>query len=536
MKKSPGGSGSGNKGVAVIDGARPSCVTCGGFLKSNGTKRWKCTDCGDEFVKNSDRGALAKSAVNKFEASYGFDLDRAAEHARRCEAGQRLLVTSAQNNSDPFDPMYESLRHAATFYNCPLAIMPSHYRNISTWSQEDEKWFAPKLQNHLVHTDLTFGNVILRPDARIRPTTLNPLAGKQGHSGRHWMVFGHPQLARQPIATIGAAMPKVMFTTGSVTLPNYSLTDPGYKAEFHHCQAALILEKYEGVVYVRQLSADHKGHIHDLDVRFTPNGYTTGHKVEALSFGDSHVKFNVLGDETFGKGGLVDLLKPKWLIHNDVMDGFAGSHHHDKEPVLQFMKHHKVDNDYRAEVEQAIDFLNKTTPSYSTCVLVPSNHHDHLDQFLARANANTDHTNSLFISEMQAATRKAALAGERHDAFYLYAKDRLTGKTKWLDRNTSFKIDDVELSQHGDKGANGSRGSPMGFAKLPDKMTTAHIHQAIIHLGVFTVGKSTDRLGYENGPSSHSISHVVQYKGGKRATLDLMNGRYYAPRPRKRRR
>lgn len=529
--KQNGGSGRGNKGVTVVHHDRPPCPECGGFMTSKGI-RWKCTDCEYNPRKSSIENTVKQKSINKFEASYGFDLALAEQHARECEKYDRLIVTSAQNNSQVFDLMWSSLKQASAFYKCPIAVMPSHYRNDTTWSEGDEKEFPVKILPYLIHTDLIFGNYIIRPDARIRPTTLNPLSGKMAHGGHQNVVFSHPQVAREPVPTLGDGMPKLLFTTGSVTLPNYTTSDIGYKAEFHHCACALILEKHEGAVYVRQLASDDKGHIHDLDVRFTPNGFTGGHRAKVLTTGDEHVKFNAVEKETYGKNGLLDLLKPEYIVRHDILDGYAGSHHHEKNPMIQFIKHHKGDNDYRAEVEQAIDFINRTTPKYATTLIVPSNHHDHLTQFLNRADANKDHVNALFILEMQAKMREAALKGENYDPFYLYAKDKMKVKAKWLDRNTPHLIDGIEQGQHGDVGANGSRGSARGMAKTPDRMTIGHSHSARICQGVYQAGTSAGRMEYERGLSDHSISHVVQYKGGKRAILDFINGRFYAPRPR----
>ena len=197
---------------------------------------------------------------------------------------------------------------------------------------------------------------------------------------------------------------------------------------------------------------------------------------------------------------------------------------------MQFIKHHEGTNDYRKEVERCIDFINRTTPKNAINLIVPSNHTDHLTQFLNRVDANKDHTNSLFILEMQTLMREAALKGENYDPFYLYAKDKLKCKFEFLSRNEPYYIHDIDHSQHGDVGTNGSRGSARGLAKSPDKMTIGHSHGARIFQGVYQVGTSTGKLEYERGLSDHSNTHCIQYYGGKRTLIDIYNGRYCAPR------
>ena len=202
------------------------------------------------------------------------------------------------------------------------------------------------------------------------------------------------------MATPGDSFPKLMLTTGSLTLPNYTVSDAGEKGKWHHYLAAVILEKFKDKVFVRQVACDDKGHFYDLDKRFTPNGVTEGHSIEALVTGDEHVKFNTVEQATYGKRGIATKLKPKYIVRHDILDGYAGSHHHLKDPMIQFLKHHSGDNDYRAELEQCIDFINRTTPQGSETLIVPSNHHDHLAQFLQKASVNEDHTNAIFIAEI----------------------------------------------------------------------------------------------------------------------------------------
>lgn len=522
MTKSPGGSGRGNKGHCVVQGDRPDCHECGGFMKSNG-KDWQCTECGA-----SVRKVKHDQSIKDFNESLGFDPDLAEKHAKKCGRAKRLIITSAQNNSQTDIKFFKALKNAASYYKCPLAIIPSHYRNVTLWKKGDKKEYDEILKPYIVKGEIQFNNLKIKSDVRVQPTTVNPLGGKQSHGGGDHILFGHPQLAREPVATPGDSFPKLMLTTGSVTLPNYTVSDAGEKGKWHHCLAAVILEKFKDKVFVRQVACDDKGHFYDLDKRFTPNGVTEGHSIEALVTGDEHVKFNTVEQATYGKRGIATKLKPKYIVRHDILDGYAGSHHHLKDPMIQFVKHHSGDNDYRAELEQCIAFINRTTPQGSETLIVPSNHHDHLAQFLQKANVNTDHTNAIFIAEMQKAMREAALAGESYDPFYLYAKDRLTCKYRFLDRNEPFYIYDVDVSQHGDVGTNGSRGSARGLAKTPDKMTIGHSHGARIFQGVYQVGVSTGRLEYERGLSDHSNTHCLHYKNGKRTLIDIIDGRYHA--------
>lgn len=523
-----GGSGRGNKGYSIIqDENRPDCPACGGFMKSNVTK-WRCTD------KQCDK-SISKRIATMFNQqlkevfNWGFDTEKATLHARRCETGKRLIVTSAQNNTDVNANFLKSLKQAAKYYKCEIAAIPIHYKNITAYASHDdyEKEWAKEIRPYLLHTDVHFGNHLIRSDVRINATTLNPLSGKQAHGGDKSVIFGHTQVALEPVATPADHLPKRLFTTGAVTLPNYTVTDAGEKAKFHHTHGALILEKVNGTVFVRQLNCDESGTFYDLDKKFTPRGTTEGNTILSLVTGDEHSIWNIVENETYkNKNSIVKTLKPSYIIRHDVLDGYAGSHHHLKDPMIQFKKFHEGTDDYRAEVQHAIDFINRTTPGYSTTLLVPSNHHDHLKKYLDSADANKDHRNAMFILEMNKLMREAALNGDNYDPFMIYAKPRLKCKFEFLSRNEAALIGGVDVSQHGDVGANGSRGSARGLAKSTYKMTIGHSHSARICQGVFQVGSSTGRLEYERGLSDHSTTHVLQYKNGKRTIVDIINRKW----------
>lgn len=521
--KSCGGSGRGHKGKIVNDEMeRPDCERCGGWMRSHGDG-WHCTECGARILKiKHDEG------IKAYNDSKGYDTEKTEAHARKCEKKKTLIITSAQNNSETFIKGLKSLKQAAEYYNAELAIIPSHYRNVSLYQKGDKKEFCPLIKPYLVSSTIEFGNVEIHTDIRINPTAVNPLSAMESIGGAHDIVIGHPQQMRTPVAAHG--YPKRMFTTGSITLPNYAISKVGVKGEFNHSMSAIVLEKEGDFVFIRQLTFDDKGHCYDLDIRFTPSSVTKNHNIEVLTTGDEHIKYNSIEKETYGKGGMTERLKPKYVVRHDTLDGYAGSHHHNKSPMTKYKKFVKGDNDYEAELNQVVDFINRTTPKGAKTLIVDSNHHNHLLQFLETANPNTDHKNSKFILKMNADMRVAVDLNLPYDPFYLYLKDRLTCDFEFLDRNEAYLINNIDYSNHGDLGISGSRGSAKGLSKISTKTVIGHSHTAMIYHGCFQVGVSTDRMEYAKGLSSWSNTHCVQYKNGKRALIDIYNGRYCARR------
>ena len=404
----------------------------------------------------------------------GYSRDAAAANAERLRSAikgglRRVVVTSAQNNTRVHSQFLQSLLTYCEANEAELVVIPVHYKNVSlyTAAQEYNKWWAKPLQPYLVDENIYLGGrVEIAADTKIAATAANPLSGLQEVGGDRWQIIGHGQTAMVPVAAPVGEVPKRLYTTGSVTVRNYSRTKDGKKAEFHHTTGAVVIEipRARDHAFVRQLGYG-RGGIYDIaggELRcYSPGGVTTGHRALALTTGDEHVKFHDKGvfKATYGRGGLCDILRPQYLVRHDVLDGHAGSHHHERDPLVQFRKHHSGDNCYRRELDEVVRFLNETTPSDCTNVLVDSNHHDHLQQWLNRADANKDHQNALLIAELQRAQREAILEGRDARPLRLYCDGRLDVPVKWLDRAQPFLIDGVDYSQHGDVGVNGARGS-----------------------------------------------------------------------------
>jgi hypothetical protein len=162
-------------------------------------------------------------------------------------------------------------------------------------------------------------------------------------------------------------------------------------------------------------------------------------------------------------------------------------------------------------------------------------HHDHLDQWISRADPRVDHVNADLICELQMLIRDDIRGGANTNLMELWMKPHL-GSTKvmFLDPNEPFLVNGVDHSQHGHKGANGARGSAQGFANTTHKATIGHSHSAQVVKSIFQVGKSCGILEYESGLSSHTNTHCLQYPNGKRTLVDILGNGWRATNPPKR--
>lgn len=512
--------------------SRPEC--CGKPMAIRATSpagrpRFQCTTCVGPLTTNS-----------RFSPNIpGYDAKQVlVRHTRlkdKIKAGQRkFVITSAQNNTRPNIKFLKSLIGYCKDNDAELIIIPVHYKNISAINanKEYQKKWADEVLPYLIDRKLYLGgNLVVQADLRISATTLNPLTGKEPINGKKWTVFGHPQFAMETVASPINNLPKRMYTTASVTIANYSQSNLGARAKFHHVTGALVVEVAKGYCFVRQINADKDNSFYDLDYYYRPTrARTKAPPIVALTPGDEHVKFNKksVRKATYeGPDSMAAVLKPQHIIRHDVLDGYAGSHHHEKDDVQQFRKFHKHDNDYRKEMDQVVDFINETTPKGAHNVIVASNHHDHLTQWLSRVDPREDPLNALFIHEMKTAQYENVLANKSSDPLQIYLTPRLLHKITFLNRKSKFVLLGVDYAQHGDYGIGGARGNARGLAATTYKMVIGHSHGARIVRGVYQVGSSTIVLEYERGYGSRSNTHCIQYANGKRTLVDIFKGRWH---------
>jgi hypothetical protein len=97
----------------------------------------------------------------------------------------------------------------------------------------------------------------------------------------------------------------------------------------------------------------------------------------------------------------------------------------------------------------------------------------------------------------------------------------------WLDRNKDYIVEGFNLSVHGDKAANGSRGSPEALERTYGKGISGHTHTPqIVHRWVVAGTSTKLRLSYNDGASSWLNASVVLYKNGLFQIVIAMDGRW----------
>lgn len=460
---------------------------------------------------------------------------------------KRYVVTSAQNNTPAHIPFLQTLNNYCEINDAKLIVIPYRYKNptsvFTPEQQADEYWTTP-LVPHIVDKMTRLSDTfIIMANVKIQPTAVQPLSGFDGYTGLDSAIIGHPKIQLCTVPTPARQLPKILTTTGSVTMPNYTDSKAGWKGEFHHSLAALIVEIDDnGDTHIRHIHGDDiTGNFYDLDKLYTENEVTSGHRIAALVTGDTHAEFmddKVKAATYTDTDSIAQFLQPEVIVRHDVEDFYARNHHHRGNDLIAFGKHHFGRDNVEDSLQVTADFIDETTYPQSVNIIVKSNHDEALDRWLREADPKYDPENAIlyhYLKLHQLENVKMTETGFKSiDPFEFWCRNPKNGKglksrlqTVFLKRDESFSVAGVELGFHGDRGPNGARGSIKNFAKIGPKTIIGHSHSPGIYEGCYQVGVSARLdLEYASGPSSWLHTHCLVYPDGTRTLINVVNGKW----------
>lgn len=470
-------------------------------------------------------------------------MNKNGERARAAiEARKRLVITAAQNATPVNQPFFDSLLEYCRHHHAELIVIPYRYKNPTseyTDSQQNADWWDAKLLPYLLSEPLVINsNLMICGDVRIQPTAVCPLSGFDGYTGARSAIFGHPKLQLKTIPTPSNRLPKILTTTGSVTVQNYTDSKAGKKGEFHHTFGAAVVELVGDKFHLRQINAVRDGSFIDLTNHYSREGVKPAGRAKALITGDTHGIFldpSVANATYAGKHAMCSVLRPEILVWHDSLDFYSRNHHHRNDPVLAYRKHISGMTDIKQELQATFDVIDKYTPLDTKSIIVRSNHDEALERWLKETDPRTDPQNMLFWCEtMAACLRSIDPQTPRQTAIdpYMWWASRMMsryGECQFLDRDQHYMVEDIDVGSHGDLGANGSRGSIRQFTRIGCKMVIGHSHSPGIEDGIYQVGVSAYlNLGYNRGPSGWLQTHCVIYANGKRSLIHIIDGQWRA--------
>jgi hypothetical protein len=461
--------------------------------------------------------------------------------------GDRMtyVITSAQN-ATPVEPkMWETLLGYVKHNDARLLVIPFRYHNpTSHWGKEAQShdWWHADVLPYLFSDRVDLNkNLTLLADIMTQPTASEPLEGFEAISGGKSAIVGHPRLEVNTIPTPQSKMPKILTTTGACTKKNYIDSKAGKKGEFHHTFGALVVEVDGGHFHMRQLNFMRDGTVCDLLWQYDGSKRTKYDRVAALVMGDTHVEVidpSVVAATFMHQESIVNVLRPEKLVWHDVFDGASCNWHDRGRAFHEYAKYKAGKRNVEGELVRTLQFIDAVTPKDTENVIVASNHHDFLREWVENTDPRKDPENCVFWAE----TYKAMLTSENtrwtpsgvivQDPFAYWGKKRLAvaGKTTFLNRDQSHRIAGIEVSYHGDRGPGGAVGSRQSFRKIGVKTVIGHGHAPGVKDGTYQVGTSSFlNLTYAAGsPSAWLHTHCVIYPNGKRSLINIIDGAWRA--------
>jgi len=429
------------------------------------------------------------------------------------------VFTSAQNNTPLHTKFFSTLEGYCKSRGAKLHVIPIEHHPHGKAVTGDIMWH-PDLAPYLLNEELRLSpDLVVYPTMPVIPTAVRPLSSLGNFGGGDSFIIGHQKVAMESIATPQGLPPKFAYTTGSLTVSNYSASKAGRRAEFHHTICALVAEvSSTGEWWVRQLHwSARDGVIHDLG-RAYREGSEEFVGATSLVLGDIH-EAQLCNKSYVTVEEMIAILNPKTVAVHDVFDMLSQNPHEVGKSFSSWKTFRDGTSNVERELEGTLKLLNSLSELTNGEVVLPySNHHEMLTTWLDKADFRDDPENAKLILKLELMRRE-----EDVDLFRWWLKaNGLRNSVKVLSPDEGFIVEGVELGQHGHLGANGARGNPLAFARLGMKSTIGHIHSAGIFDGCYVAGVTGKlKMGYTRGLSSWSHSHVVQHPGGKRQIVTL---------------
>ncbi len=456
-------------------------------------------------------------AINGKQSSSFWDIDCPSSlDIASAKKKKDFVITSHTNDSPLVKPFLKAQELFMESKNGQLLVIPVRYRNPDAFHKEDQGSWSQEIHPFVLTDDFHVSKDLVISSHRLNATRVNPLSGNHALTGRKSVVYGHPQLAMEMVGSPKKLLPKVMMTTGSCNKARYSATNAGGTAKEYHTLSAIYIKVVRGGFHYIQLTWDGTGFCYGNEY-WTEGGMQAVPEAPAIVHGDSHV-YHEIAKVTNSKLRVNSLLKPFAQVWHDLHDQGIGGHHETlRERIERTLKKEIFIEDEVRLAPNYLERLGADTLNY----IVGANHNDHLDIWHASFDPRKDPANAKFhgwLAGVMYGTEQSALEA-------CFNEWGCGAHYEFLDRSAPRDIYGILIQNHGDKGTNGSRGSPKGFAKTAYPVFIGHSHTPRIEKSCWQVGTSTDEMTYAQGDSTWMLTDGIIYFNGTRALINHIRGK-----------
>ncbi|MDD1442775.1 hypothetical protein MEO93_20915 [Dolichospermum sp. ST_sed3] len=449
----------------------------------------------------------------KIDTNIIIDCIEAAKKKSFDKSKKYFLISCAQNSTDVNIPFLRNMESYAEYINGEILIIPIRYHNPTSLPQnsgvkQQDHW-SNSIASYLTLKRLKLNNnVVVFGDVKIQFTNSNPLNGFESLSNNGTGILAHSRVHMKSLPVIDTSNPKLLFSTGICTIPNYTDTRIGKISEFHHCYGFVLVEIVDDTTYyIRQVVAKQDGSFNDLYYNVSNQIVKRNKACNVLVKGDIHYGNHDENVMNQSLNVLATKLKPNQMILHDVFDGYSINHHEKDNWIKQYKN---KDYSLKKEIDNLITWLQSI--KHLNPVIVFSNHDDFLNRYIINNDVRNNIKNAMEYLEYA----KVLLNDEAPNGLIAHIVNKIIPTIKCLGRNDSYLVDGWQLAVHGMDGANGSRGSITQFKKLNTRIITGHTHSVSRIDGALVVGTNSKLdMGYNVGLSNWVQSDVIIHNDSK---------------------
>lgn len=460
-----------------------------------------------------------------------FSHERFANVTEQVACHKRYVVTTAITGAKVHAGFLAALRTYCAEHQALLLILP----NMDPAAIVSKKrFFDPALHDDMIVTrDLRLNRNLFISSIKLSAKHIDPITGL-GRIGQRdgSFIYASPKQRLKMVATGTTGLPHALMTTGCVTRPDYDSDRylshrTSYIAEHDHVLGAIVVEVPDDRhFHFRQIQADKQGRFADLGRRYSGAG-SEEYRPAAMVLGDWHSAQNdPVARAAFVDGpcSLQDLVRAKAVVVHDGFDGLSISHHEQHNTILRAKRAKHNQLSLEQELQRYAADLRMLTQHFDQVLVAQSNHDEFLHRYLAEGRYVDDALN--YETALRLATAMIGGVNPVKAGVEMFGLPKNHGIT-FFGRNDSHRIGGVEVAWHGDKGANGSRGSLRAMENACGASVSGHAHTPEILRRARQVGTcSILRPDYAQGPSSWLTTSALLYADGSVQLVNVIDGKF----------
>ena len=440
---------------------------------------------------------------------------------------KRFIITTAVQGKEVNKEFANSIRNYARRNNALVLVLPCE-DVVSRGKKAKSIDLSPDISDFkVVFKDTYINRNLCLCAIKVSAKQINSLTGLDRLTVQRQssIIVASPKVFLRYVPNMHYDIPPALMTTGAVTVNNYDTDKYMSKrtstlAESDHAYGAIIVEvEDESIFHFRHVQASPYNSITDMGVDYLPDGSVCYMDKTVMIMGDSHTGYH---DKDLHEVVMTAALHSgvDTIFLHDIFNATSVTHHDKGKGITRAVKALENRLSLELECEAVKNYLDDILQYDMDVYVVSSNHDNHLLRYLESG----DYVNDPMNYKLSLKLALAAVNGWNPLQYAIeneldYRQDRV----HWLSEDESCRVYGVEVGVHGDRGANGSRGSLQVFERGLGNCVTAHTHSAAIIRNAFCVGTvGLMDQGYNKGLSSWTHTCCLIYANGTKQLVNFI--------------